>query len=378
MNQVETLLRPDKALQWAFGGHQCAHSSVIQETLDACTEDTVLQLQHANGQVYHTHGRAAHHDFTREPLLLDVDLTGLLASPHAEGSTKGYFPDHRGSRGRQLCRVLAMPYQEIVGQALLPGDTLSHATLKPMMHQVQQRLTLSTFQRQHILLRWDAGFGTDQNINWMLSQDYQILGKMYVHTRVRKLVRSVPAWVPTPSSPGREMGLLPVPHRYARKTTHVMVRTPKQHPEHAWGYGALVSTLSHLTPQALVDLYDDRGGAIETEFRSDRQGLGLATRRKHRMPAQHVLIHLAERAHNVLIWTAHPLGAPFNHAGMLTLVRDVFQVNGYVLIANDQPLEIGFNRHHPVAYALRDGFNRLFAGCPQMTLWDPIEYVKDH
>jgi hypothetical protein len=95
------------------------------------------------------------------------------------------------------------------------------------------------------------------------------------------------------------------------------------------------------------------------------------------MAAQQVLIHLAERAHNVLIWTAYHLGAPLNHYGLLKLVRDVFQVNGYLLITNEQPLEIGLNCHHPLAYALCDDFNKLFAGCPQMRLWDPVEYVKE-
>jgi hypothetical protein len=272
---------------------------------------------------------------------------------------------------------MATPYQEILCQALLIGETLSQATLKPAIQQAQQILGLSKSQRQQTLLRWDAGFGTDKNINWMLSQEYQILGKMYAHKRVRKLFRSVKEWVPTPSSPGREMGVITTPHRYARKTRQVMVRTPKKHPGNTWSYGALVTTLFHLTSQELVDLYDDRGGGIETEFRSDRQGLGISRRRKHRMAAQQVLIHLAERAHNLLIWTAQRLGFPMNQYGMLKLVRDVFQVNGYLLIANEQPLEIGLNRHHPLAYALCDGFNKLLAGCPHMRLWNPVEYVKE-
>jgi hypothetical protein len=377
MNQVETLLRPDKALQWSFGRQQCAHSSIIQETRDACTTETVSSLQAANERLYQIHGQSLHHNVSQTPLLLDLDLTGLLASKRADASTKGSFPEHKGSYGRQLCRVSATPYQEILCQALLPGDPVSQVTLKPAIQHLQQVLRLSKSQRQQTLLRWDAGFGTDRNINWMLSQDDQILGKMYAHKRVRKLSRTVLEWMPTASSPGREMGVLTTPHRYARKTTQVLVRTPKKHPANTWSYGALVSTLLHLPPQELVDLYDDRGGGIETEFRSDRQGLGLSTRRKHRMAAQQRLIHLAERAHNMLMWTTHQLGIPLKQFGMLKLVRDVFQVNGYLLIANEQPLEIGLNRHHPLAYALRDGFNKLFAGCPQMKLWDPVEYIKE-
>jgi hypothetical protein len=377
MNQLETLIRPDHAVQLAFGRKHCAHSSEIQRLLTACTAETVTHLKEANRQVYQHHGQALHHDFSASVLVLDLDMTGLVTSQHAEGSTKGYFAKKPGSRGRQLCRTLATPYHEILCQTLVPGATLSLEMLKPALQEAQQILNLSTWQRHQTLVRWDAGFGTDANINWMLNQGYQILGKVYAHKRVSKLRQSVTAWFPTPSSPGREVGMVMHPHRYARKTQQVMVRTPKKPPSTAWEYGALVSTFLHMTPQELVDLYDDRGGGIETDFRSDRQGLGLSKRRKHRMAAQQMLIHLAERAHNLLVWTAHHLAPPINHYGMLRLVRDVFQVNGYVLVVQDQPVEIGLNRHHPLASALCDSFNRLFAGHPRITLWEPVDDVKE-
>jgi hypothetical protein len=377
MSQVETLIRPDRAVQQAFGRWQCASSSQIQDTLDACSAETVRGLQQANGQVYQQHGQARHHDFSKELLVLDLDLTGLLASKRTEGSKKGYFAKQAGKWGRQLCRVIATPYREILGQTLLPGNTLSQVTLKPAIQHAQQRLQLPQQHRQHTLLRWDAGFGIDKNINWMLTQEYQLLGKMYSHTRVNKLAQSITEWVPTPSSPGREFGLLRTPHRYARQTSQVIVRTPKKQPGTGWGYGVLVSTLTHLTPDELIDLYDDRGGGIETDFRSDRQGLGIAKRRKARMAAQQILLHLAERAHNLLVWTTQQLGAPLNQYGMLRLLRDALQVNGYLLVTQDQPVEIGLNRSHPLAYALCDGFNRLFSGSPQMTLWDPVDYIKE-
>jgi hypothetical protein len=378
MNQLETIIRPDKAVQLSFGRKYCAHSSETQRLLTACTAETVSHLKAANRQLYQQHGQALHHDFSERFLVLDLDLTGLVTSQRAEGSTKGYFAKKPGARGRQLCRTLATPYHEILCQTLVPGATLSLVMLKPALQEAQQILNLSKCQRHQTLMRWDAGFGTDTNINWMLNQEYQILGKVYAHKRVSKLRQSVTEWYPTPSSPGREVGIVRQPHRYARKTQQVMVRTPKNPPSTAWEYGALVSTLLHLTPQELVDLYDDRGGGIETDFRADRQGLGLGKRRKHRMAAQQMLIHLAERAHNLLVWTAQQLDPPINQYGMLRLVRDVFQVSGYLLVVQEQLLEIGLNRYHPLAYALQDGFNRLFAGHPHITLWDSVDYVKEH
>jgi hypothetical protein len=373
MSQMETLIRPDKALQLSFSRAQYAHSALIQDMLDGCTPETVLQLQQKSGSLYYHHGQALQHDFSHQLLTLDLDLTGLLASKRAESSTKGYFAHHPGAYGRQLCRVIATSYQEIVCQSLLPGDTPSQVTLKPAILQMQQILHLSKAQQQRTLLRWDAGFGTDKNINWMLTQDYQVLGKVFAHGRVSKLRRTVSKWLPTPSSPGREVAIVDKPHRYARKTRQYVVRTPKK--TNTWAYGALVTTLMDLDPFEVVDLYDERGGGIETDFRSDRQGLGLAKRRKHRMAAQQILIELGGRAHNLLVWTAKQLGAPISQYGMVKLVRDAFQVNGYVLFAQDRPIEIGLNLRHPLACALYDGFNQLFSGQPQRKLWDPVEPV---
>lgn len=377
MRQLETLIRPDKALQLSFGRGQCAHSGLVHDTLDCCTSETVCQLQTGNAHLYRKYGQAFHHDFSHRHLVLDLDLTGLLASKRAEGSTKGYFAKNRGARGRQLCRLITSPYQEILCQSLFPGDTLSKATVKAAMQPAHHILQFTKHQRQQTLLRWDAGFGTDHNINWMLSQDYHILGKVYAHKRVNKLRQSVTEWLPTPSSPGREVGKVNTPHRYARKTQQWIVKTPKKK-NNTWAYGALVTTLLQLGPFEVVDLYDDRGGGIETTSRSDRQGLGIAKRRKHHMVAQQMLIHFAERAHNLLVWTASQLGPPFSHYGIVRLVRDALQVNGYVLFVQEQPIEIGLNRRHPLASALCNSFNRLFPGTPQIVLWEPVEYVKEH
>jgi hypothetical protein len=376
MNQLEMRLRADKAVQRAFGHCPCASSSEVQRLLDGSCAETVLALQEANGRLYRQHGLALQHNFSETWLILDIDLTGLITSQDAEGSTKGYFANQRGKRGRQLCRVLATPYQEVVWQSLVPGNTLSKAMLKPAMTGGQQRLQLSKAQRKQTLVRWDAGFGTDENINWLLYHHYQILGKVYAHRRVTKLRQSIGEWIPTPSSPGREVAVVRQPHRYGRKTRQFIIRTPKPSAQPPWKYGALVTTLGEeYSLHEVVDLYDKRGGGIETDFRSDRQGLGIAKRHKQGMAAQQMLIHLAERAHNCLLWTAQQLGPPFSHYGMLRLVRDAFHVEGYVLVQHGHIQAIGVNRHHPLAYAVCDGFQSLFSGELEMTLWEPEESV---
>lgn len=165
MKQIDTILRPDTAGQLAFGLTHCAHSSVVHRTLDACSFITVAALQQANERLYHRYGQARHQDCSQDYLLLDLDVTGLLAGQQAEESTKGYFANHRGGYGRQLCRVVATAYHEILCQALLAGNTLSQATLKPAIRHAVTILGEVASCHSGLLLRWDAGFGTDQNIN---------------------------------------------------------------------------------------------------------------------------------------------------------------------------------------------------------------------
>jgi hypothetical protein len=51
MSPCENIIRPDIALQQAFGRRFSASSSQIQDTLDACTPETVTDLQQANERV---------------------------------------------------------------------------------------------------------------------------------------------------------------------------------------------------------------------------------------------------------------------------------------------------------------------------------------
>lgn len=91
LSQIDTKLRPERALARAWRREQFAAQSTIADTVNAFTAETVAQLRAALLQLYRRHGRALQHDFTTDWLWLDIDLTGLLASRQAEGSEKGYF-----------------------------------------------------------------------------------------------------------------------------------------------------------------------------------------------------------------------------------------------------------------------------------------------
>lgn len=90
-NQIDLLLRHRLELAQAWGQARFAQQSTFADTLDAFAADTLSQLRFAFETITQQHGHAPAHDFRKECLWLDDDLTGLLASRRAEGSARGYF-----------------------------------------------------------------------------------------------------------------------------------------------------------------------------------------------------------------------------------------------------------------------------------------------
>lgn len=97
ISHINTRIRPDRALAQAWGLECFAHQSIVADTLNHFTARHVSQLRQAVNTIYWREGRAVQHDYTIQGLLiLDIDLTGLPASKHAEGSRKGYFSGKKG------------------------------------------------------------------------------------------------------------------------------------------------------------------------------------------------------------------------------------------------------------------------------------------
>jgi len=55
--EINTRVRSDKALQRAFGRAACAEQSVVQETLDACTDENVRQMERAVDIIFRAHSK---------------------------------------------------------------------------------------------------------------------------------------------------------------------------------------------------------------------------------------------------------------------------------------------------------------------------------
>lgn len=362
--EINTRLRSDPALQRAFGRQACAEQSVVQDTLDASDETSVAQMEAALDEIFRRHSRAYRHDYHRGWQLLDVDMSSMPSGPKAAFATPGYFARQRQRRGRQLGRVFATSYQEVVVDRLFAGKEQLRSALCPLVEAAEGTLRLDNNKaqrRRRTIVRVDAGGGTLADINWLLRRGYEVHAKDYSPQRVKKLVASVTTWVEDPRTPSRQVGWVTLPtDAYERPVRRIAVRCRKRNGQ--WAHGVLISTLvpelvlaltttgqSSTTTTvaavaaedpttavmlAYVYFYDKRGGGVETANKEDKQGLGITKRTKKREAAQRMVVYLGTLAHNVLVWARAWLstGAPRVRAfGIKRLVRDVMRrVHGVV------------------------------------------------
>jgi len=361
--EINTRLRADPALQAAFGRKACAEQSVVQETLSACTAEHVTQGQHALDVIYQQHSQGFQHNYEAGFQLLDVDMSGMPCGPKAAFATKGYFAGQYHRRGRQVGRVLATLYEEVVVDRLFAGNVQLIKALQPLVEAAETTLHLDEAKRARTIIRVDAGAGTLDDINWLLARGYEVLAKEYSGQRVLRLAKTVTAWVQDPDWSERSFGwVTEPPSGYVRPVRRIAVRCRRQ--DGTFAYGVLICSLSAqqvlavlgrpssqaadpvAVLQAYVTFYDQRGGGIETSFKGDKQGLGLTKRNKKRFEAQHMLVLLGSLAHNVVVWARRWLSSQkIQHYGILRMVRDVFHVSGLLRFdASGSVVEIVLNQ----------------------------------
>jgi hypothetical protein len=379
--EINTRVRPDRGLQRAFGRQGCAEQSVVSDTLNACTAQNVAQMRQANEELYRIHSQGYRHDYEQCWQVLDVDLTGMPAGRQGEGVTTGYFSGRRGRRGRQLGRVTATLYQEIVLDKLYPGKIQLERSLQELVELAEEVLDLDPAKRQRTVIRVDAAGGRDADINWLLQRHYHVLVKAKNWQRVRKLHQTVKVWYTDPKEPKRQVGWITSPHAYVRPTRQLAIRTRTK--QGTWQLRVLVFTFDNSFlfqlarrpyPKAPSELdlmlaalyaYDLRGGGIETSIKDSKQGLGITKRNKHNFHAQEMLLLLAQLASNLIFWLRNRMAQhlPFwRNYGLLRLVRDAFHIPGLIeLDAQGFSLHITLSGAHCLASVFVEAISPLFA-----------------
>lgn len=356
LSQSNTLLKPDLALAKAWRQEQFADQATLARTLDSFDDGQIAALRQGSEKLFCQYSRVFQHDYAQTWLFLDIDLTPLPISKHAEASTKGKFRQ-KNQFGRQLARVIAPQYNETLFSQVYPGKQDSGPTYPPVLKALEA-FPFTTEQRQRTVLRSDAGFGSDSNVNLALDSHWQLLAKGKGGRRPQAYARQIAAsdWIEL--APQRWIAPAVAPPLYHQPTQHWVLRWTT--PTGITKYSTMVCSLLSWTPTDIMDFYDSRGGA-ETEIRTDKQGLWLERRRKHCLHAQEALILLVDLAHNLLAWTRQwmfPVG-PCADFAALRLTADVFRLPGRLIFQQNRLVEVQLNAHHPYADIVATGLERL-------------------
>lgn len=350
--QVNTRLRPERALARSWDRRQFAEQSTLSRTLDALHSEHIDQLRAGNLQLLARHSQLRNHDW-KKWLVLDIDPTSLLASKRAEGSRKGWMSGRKSRYCRHVLRFTLAGYHENLFSVAYPGNRHGYEHCKPAMKQLLDCWSWSREQRQHIIVRSDAELGTNANVSYLLWLKFQILMKGYSGRRTQAWVQRTPdaLWQAAPEREDRWAAPAPAKLRLGRNIQAFLLRwlDTKQEMKH----GTLLTTL----PYPIFtqwDLYDGRG-ATEVEIRSDKSGLGLHMRRKHSLDAMEAWIVLTDVAHNLLAWLQSWMlaGSRFETFGPKRLVSDLLRIPGQITFENDRLQKVALWENHPYAKEMR-------------------------
>jgi hypothetical protein len=357
ISQVNTEIVPDQALARAWGRDSFADQSQLARALDTFDAAQIAHLRQGTETLFRRESYSLRHDFARDWLWLDIDLTPLPASKHAEESTKGKF-NKRNRYGRQLARIHAPQYHETLFSRVYAGNQESSPTYKPAVDALDAFLRLDTTQKRRTILRSDAGFGSDANVNHALKAQWQVLTKNKGGRRPKAWARQVAAqdWL----SLGKErwVARAVTPPSYARPCQCLVLKWHT--PSAMLKYAVLICSISAWTMAKTVAHYDDRG-ACETEIQADKGGLKMERRRKKRLAAQEALILLTDLAHNLAAWVRQWmfLDQPLAGFGTLRLTQDVLRLPGRLFFDQEHLTLVQLNQRHPHAEAVATGLQRL-------------------
>jgi hypothetical protein len=255
--------------------------------------------------------------------------------------------------------VHAPQYHETLFSQLYPGKQQSTPTYVPMLEALERTLALSEAQKARTILRTDAGFGSDANVNTALEKHWQIVTKSSGGRRPAALARQVSetAWqVVRPND--RWLAVVEPAVAFVRPVQWLLVRwrTTRGDLKQA----VVLCSIEEWSPCEVIAHYDDRG-ACETEIQADKGGLLLCRRRKKVLAAQEALILLTDIAHNLLAWAGRWMALEGRLAtfGPTQLIQDVLTLPGQLLFNQQQLVEVRLSAHHPYAAEVAAGLDCL-------------------
>src|SRR6266849_8378213 len=152
------------------------------------------------------------------------------------------------SKFRRFCQVTGAPCPAL-HTLPLPGHDSRFPSARcairgqTLVTAAQNTLQLDAEQRQRTLVRIDAGGGSVPNLNWLLEQGYEVLGKACSGQQSRVLATTVQHWMTDTQVPERQIGwVCEEPTAFVRPVRRVAVRSRKANGQ--WGVGVVICSLS--------------------------------------------------------------------------------------------------------------------------------------
>jgi len=215
------------------------------------------------------------------------------------------------------------------------------------------------YQRSHVLIRLDAGFGNDQNINWLLHRGYQVLSKHKSSKRASLIASQVDKWHPLDERKWVAHVPKSLCHRYYRRTQTVALCWYNAK-SHMFKHALLVCSLLDLDLLGISHIYDGRA-SIETEIKADKGGLLLPKRRKKQFEAQEALVLLTDLAHNILAWSRDfwAAEAKIGDLGIYGIINKIMMIPGKLTFEDGKLVKARLQATHPLAKPVISCLSRL-------------------
>jgi len=210
-------------------------------------------------------------------------------------------------------------------------------------------------------LRSDSGFGSDDNINYALANQWQVLTKGSGGKRPGIIARQIaPADWQVLRPDDRWVAQAIHPPTYLKPVQNLVLRWCTQAGE--FKHATVVCSILAWSLPEVIAYYDDRG-ACETEIQADKEGLKMVKRRKMQLMAQEALILLTDLAHNLLAWSSDWMfiEPPLTDFGPTRLIEDILAIPGHLIFEGQQLIEVQLNERHPHAAQVALGLIRLLA-----------------
>lgn len=237
---------------------------------------------------------------------------------------------------------------------------MSQYALADAIFTLERALDISYAHRRNICLRVDAGFGTDDRLDWALGLGYQVCAKNNSGRRAGAWGLHIQDWQEVEAG-HRWVGIPAQQLSFCVPTRTLAVRW-LDHRKNRFKHALFVVTDLVSPPLEICRLYDLRGGA-EIDLRDDKQGLLLTHRRKRLWHAQEILTLLNDLAHNFLSMFRHRILAntTLSDLGPYRLIQNVLNVPGEIEFDGDQLIAVRLSKEHPYAETLVDVLPKLWS-----------------